>query len=148
MHAREVPPLGRELSNDDVEHEAEALAEVMRRGGNADRWFASRDLAAPDQLAIIAALSIAIGNLVALAQTNVRRLLAYSAVAHAGYALLGIVSATADGFGATLFYSTVYGITLVGAFAVVGWVRRETGGDMETARSTRPATQPRNSTRG
>jgi NADH-quinone oxidoreductase subunit N len=80
-------------------------------------------------LAIIAALSIALGNLVALAQTNVRRLLAYSAVAHAGYALLGIVSATADGFGATLFYSTVYGITLIGAFAVVGWVRRETGGD-------------------
>ena len=80
-------------------------------------------------LAIISALSILIGNLTALAQSNVRRLLAYSAVAHAGYALLGIVSATPDGFAATLFYTTIYGITLVGAFAVVGWVRRETGGD-------------------
>jgi NADH-quinone oxidoreductase subunit N len=80
-------------------------------------------------LAVIAALSIVIGNLVALVQTNVRRLLAYSAVAHAGYSLLGIVSGSSDGFAATLFYSTVYGITLVGAFAVVGWVRRETGGD-------------------
>jgi NADH-quinone oxidoreductase subunit N len=80
-------------------------------------------------LAIVAAVSIAIGNLVALAQTNVRRLLAYSAVAHAGYTLLGIVAATPEGFAATLFYTTIYGITLVGAFAVVGWVRRETGGD-------------------
>jgi NADH-quinone oxidoreductase subunit N len=80
-------------------------------------------------VAIIAALSILIGNLTALVQSNVRRLLAYSAVAHAGYSLLGIVSATPEGFAATLFYTTIYGITLVGAFAVVGWVRRETGGD-------------------
>jgi NADH-quinone oxidoreductase subunit N len=80
-------------------------------------------------LAVIAALSILVGNLVALVQTNVRRLLAYSAVAHAGYSLLGVVSATPEGFAATLFYTTTYAITLVGAFAVVGWVRRETGGD-------------------
>ena len=80
-------------------------------------------------LGVIAVLSIVIGNLVALAQSNVRRLLAYSAVGHAGYALLGIVSGTPEGFAATLFYATVYAITLVGAFAVVGWVRRETGGD-------------------
>jgi NADH-quinone oxidoreductase subunit N len=80
-------------------------------------------------LAVIAALSILLGNLVALAQVNVRRLLAYSAVAHAGYTLLGIVAATPEGFAATLFYAIVYAITLVGAFAVIGWVRRETGGD-------------------
>lgn len=80
-------------------------------------------------LSAIAALSILTGNLVALAQTNVRRLLAYSAVAHAGYALLGIIGGTPEGFVATLFYATIYGITLVGAFGVVGWVRRETGGD-------------------
>src|SRR5205814_7738903 len=80
-------------------------------------------------LAIIAALSILVGNLVALVQTNVRRLLAYSAVAQAGYSLLGIVSASPEGFTATLFYTTIYAITLVGAFAVVGLVRRETGGD-------------------
>src|SRR5207244_856106 len=53
-------------------------------------------------LAVLAALSILIGNLVALAQTNVRRLLAYSAVAHAGYTLLGLVAGGRDGFSATL----------------------------------------------
>jgi NADH-quinone oxidoreductase subunit N len=80
-------------------------------------------------LAVLAALSILIGNLVALAQTNVRRLLAYSAVAHAGYTLLGLIAGGRDGFSATLFYATVYAITLVGAFGVVALVRSETGGD-------------------
>src|SRR6266436_9732335 len=80
-------------------------------------------------LAALAALSILVGNLVALVQTNVRRLLAYSAVAHAGYTLLGLVAGGRDGFSATLFYTTVYAFTLVGAFGVVALVRRETGGD-------------------
>lgn len=79
-------------------------------------------------LAVLAALSIIIGNLVALAQSNVRRLLAYSAVAHAGYTLLGIISGAA-GFAATLFYTTVYAFTLVGAFGVIARVRAATGGD-------------------
>jgi NADH-quinone oxidoreductase subunit N len=80
-------------------------------------------------LAVLAALSILLGNLVALAQSNVRRLLAYSAVAHSGYTLLGLVAGGRDGFSATLFYTTVYAVTLVGAFGVVALVRRETGGD-------------------
>src|SRR5256714_2636364 len=80
-------------------------------------------------LAALAALSILLGNLVALVQANLRRLLAYSAVAHAGYTLLGLVAGGRDGFSAALFYSTVYAITLVGAFGVVGLVRNETGGD-------------------
>src|ERR1700741_2550992 len=80
-------------------------------------------------LAVLAALSILVGNFVALAQTNVRRLLAYSAVAHAGYSLLGLVAAGREGFSATLFYTTIYAVTLIGAFAVVGVVKRETGGD-------------------
>src|SRR5213082_153083 len=80
-------------------------------------------------LAVLAALSILVGNLVALAQSNVRRLLAYSAVAHGGYTLIGLVAAGRDGFSAALFYTTTYAITLVGAFGVVGFVRRETGGD-------------------
>src|SRR6202045_3437036 len=80
-------------------------------------------------LAALAALSILLGNFVALAQTNVRRLLAYSAVAHGGYTLLGIVAGGREGFSATLFYTSIYAVTLVGAFAVVGVVRRETGGD-------------------
>jgi NADH-quinone oxidoreductase subunit N len=80
-------------------------------------------------LAALAALSILIGNLVALAQSNVRRLLAYSAVAHAGYTLLGLVAGGREGYSATLFYTTTYAFTLVGAFGVIGLVRRETGGD-------------------
>ncbi len=80
-------------------------------------------------LAVVAACSIVLGNLVALTQKNVRRLLAYSAVAHGGYTLLGLVAGGHDGFAATLFYTTIYGFTLVGAFAVVGLVRRENGGD-------------------
>jgi NADH-quinone oxidoreductase subunit N len=80
-------------------------------------------------LALLAALSILLGNLVALAQSNVRRLLAYSAVAHAGYTLLGLIAGGREGFSATLFYTTVYAFTLVGAFGVVALVRRETGGD-------------------
>ena len=80
-------------------------------------------------LAALAALSILLGNLVALVQSNVRRLLAYSAVAHAGYTLLGLVAGGPDGFRATLFYTTIYAFTLVGAFGVVALVRRETGGD-------------------
>src|SRR5438477_1173654 len=80
-------------------------------------------------LAALAALSIVIGNLVALAQSNVRRLLAYSAVAHAGYTLIGFVAGDRQGFSAALFYTTVYAVTLVGAFGVVGVVRRETGSD-------------------
>src|SRR3954463_3176229 len=80
-------------------------------------------------LAAMAALSILIGNLVALAQTNVRRLLAYSAVAHAGYTLLGLVAGGREGFSATLFYTTTYALTLLGAFGVIAVVRQETGGD-------------------
>jgi len=80
-------------------------------------------------LAALAALSILIGNMVALAQSNVRRLLAYSAVAHGGYTLIGLVAGGRDGFSAALFYTTTYAITLVGAFGVVGLVRRETDGD-------------------
>ena len=80
-------------------------------------------------LATLSALSILLGNFVALAQLNVRRLLAYSAVAHGGYTLIGLVAGGRDGFSAALFYTTTYAVTLVGAFGVVGFVRRETGGD-------------------
>ena len=80
-------------------------------------------------LGALAALSILVGNFVGLAQTNVRRLLAYSAVAHAGYTLLGLVAGGREGFSATLFYTSIYAITLLGAFGVVALVRKETGGD-------------------
>lgn len=80
-------------------------------------------------VAVIAALSIIVGNLGALAQKNLRRLLAYSAVAHAGYTLIGILAGGIDGYAATLFYATTYAVSILGAFGVISWVRRSVGGD-------------------
>jgi NADH-quinone oxidoreductase subunit N len=80
-------------------------------------------------IAALAALSIIIGNVVALTQRNLRRLLAYSAVAHSGYTLLGLLAGGREGFAATLFYTTIYAFTLVGAFGIVAIVRSEAGGD-------------------
>ena len=79
-------------------------------------------------LAIMAALSIVLGNLAALVQTNVKRLLAYSAIAHSGYMLLGLTSANVPGFTAVLFYVIVYALTTIGAFGVVSVVERRRGG--------------------
>lgn len=80
-------------------------------------------------VAIVAALSMVLGNLVAILQTSVRRLLAYSAIAHAGYMLLGILSHTNQSFSALLYYAITYALTVLGAFGVVAVVEKETGGD-------------------
>jgi NADH-quinone oxidoreductase subunit N len=80
-------------------------------------------------VAIVATLSMVLGNLVAILQTSVRRLLAYSAVAHAGYMLLGIATHTDQSFRALLYYAITYALTLLGAFGVVAMVEEETGGD-------------------
>jgi NADH-quinone oxidoreductase subunit N len=80
-------------------------------------------------VAIVAALSMVLGNLVAILQTSVRRLLAYSAIAHAGYMLLGILSHTGPSFSALLYYAITYALTVLGAFGVVALVEEETGGD-------------------
>ena len=73
--------------------------------------------------------SIVLGNLAALAQTSVRRLLAYSAIAHAGYMLLGIAAHTSQSGAAVLYYVLTYALTTVGAFGVIGIVERSTGSD-------------------
>jgi NADH-quinone oxidoreductase subunit N len=70
-------------------------------------------------LEIIAIFSLFIGNLVAITQDNLKRMLAYSGIAHAGYILLGILPGTAQGFSATLFYIAAYAVMNFGAFAVV-----------------------------
>ena len=79
----------------------------------------------------LSVLSMVFGNLAALAQSSVRRLLAYSAVAHAGYILLGLAffSWTNASAQAILYYSVTYGLTTIGAFGVVGVVERATGSD-------------------
>ena len=64
-------------------------------------------------------LTMTVANLVALAQTNLKRLLAYSSIAHAGYLLIAVVCRPDDGVSAILFYLTSYGLMTVGAFAVL-----------------------------
>ena len=71
-------------------------------------------------VALIAAASLLIGNFGALAQTNVRRLLAYSAIAHSGAILLGVIAARDAGVGPLFYYAATYGIATVGAFGVIG----------------------------
>ncbi len=67
---------------------------------------------------LLAAASMLVGNLAALAQSNVRRLLAYSAIAHAGGILLGVIASGRSGPGPLFFYLTTYGIATAGAFGV------------------------------
>jgi NADH-quinone oxidoreductase subunit N len=92
-------------------------------------------------LVVLAVASMILGNLAALAQSSVRRLLAYSAIAHAGYILLGLAFVSYKQGGpqyfvystvnerAVLYYIVTYGLTTIGAFGVVGVVERAAGSD-------------------
>ena len=73
-------------------------------------------------LMVLAVLSMVAGNVAAIVQTNVKRLLAYSAIAHAGYALLALLADRRHALSALLFYTITYAFTVLGAFAVVGVV--------------------------
>jgi NADH-quinone oxidoreductase subunit N len=70
-------------------------------------------------LVALAALSIFLGSLLALSQTNMKRLLAYSSISHAGYALLGLIAGTPDGAAATMSYAFLYAFMTLGAFGIV-----------------------------
>jgi NADH-quinone oxidoreductase subunit N len=79
----------------------------------------------------LAIVTMTVANLVALAQTNIKRLLAFSSIAHAGYLLIAVVCRPDDGVRAILFYLTAYSLMTVGAFAVLAAVGR---GDAESER--------------
>jgi NADH-quinone oxidoreductase subunit N len=70
-------------------------------------------------LAVLSVLSMAIGNIVAIAQSNLKRMLAYSTISHVGYVLLGILSGTAQGYQAAMFYMISYIIVAAGAFGMI-----------------------------
>jgi NADH-quinone oxidoreductase subunit N len=70
-------------------------------------------------LAVLAVLSLAIGNLAAIMQTNLKRMLAYSTVSHIGFLLLGLASGTSDGFAASMFYAITYAIGAAAAFGLI-----------------------------
>ena len=70
-------------------------------------------------LVILAVLSIGIGNVVAMAQTNLKRMLAYSTISHVGFLILGILAGTEEGYSAAMFYTITYAIMAVGAFGMI-----------------------------
>src|ERR1051325_1937839 len=80
-------------------------------------------------VAIVAAASMVLGNLVAIVQNSVRRLLAYSAIAHAGYMLLGVLAHGGQSLAALTYYVVTYGLTTLGAFGVVLVVQQREGSD-------------------
>ena len=85
-------------------------------GGLADDWS--------QMLAILAVLSMAAGNVIAIAQTNIKRMLAYSAIAHVGFVFVGMVSGSPAGYAASMFYVLTYALMALGGFAMVIWLGR------------------------
>jgi NADH-quinone oxidoreductase subunit N len=77
---------------------------------------------------VVATLTMLVGAVVAITQTDVKRLLAYSSIAHAGFILTGVMAVSRAGLSSTLFYLVAYGFTTVGAFAVITLVR-DAGGE-------------------
>ncbi|MGA2662045.1 MAG: NADH-quinone oxidoreductase subunit N [Verrucomicrobiota bacterium] len=108
------------------------FAKVMSTGfagvEGSGAWLAFRAGWVP-LLAVLAGASMVLGNLAALVQSSVRRLLAYSAVAHAGYMLLGVMSGAGAGLAPLLYYALTYSLSVLGAFGVVSIVRQRAGGD-------------------
>jgi NADH-quinone oxidoreductase subunit N len=72
-----------------------------------------------DMLVILAVLSMAVGNLAAIAQTNLKRMLAYSTISHMGFMLLGILAGTQNGYGSAMFYVLVYVLMSLGGFGMI-----------------------------
>jgi NADH-quinone oxidoreductase subunit N len=91
------------------------LAEGL--GGVADAW--------QDMLIVLAALSIIVGNVVAIAQTNIKRLLAYSTISHVGFIFLGVLAANPAGYRAAMFYTLTYVVMTTAAFGIVLWMSRK-----------------------
>ena len=78
-------------------------------------------------LGIIAVLTMLVGSVLAVTQTDIKRLLAYSSIANAGYLLVGVLALNRDGSRSTMFYLVAYGFTVIAAFGVVTLVRDADG---------------------
>ncbi len=76
-------------------------------------------------LTALAVLTMAVGNIAAIAQRNIKRMLAYSTIGHVGFVLLGLIAANADGYAGVLTYMTIYLFMSMGAFAMIILMRRE-----------------------
>ncbi|QKT02569.1 NADH-quinone oxidoreductase subunit NuoN [Ectothiorhodospiraceae bacterium 2226] len=73
---------------------------------------------------ILAVLSLAVGNVVAIAQSNIKRMLAYSTIAHVGFLLLGLLAGTPEGYAAAMFYTIAYVLMGLGAFGMIVFLSR------------------------
>ncbi len=93
-----------------------------------------------DMLAPLAVLSMVFGNIIAIAQTNLKRLLAYSAIGNVGFILLGFVAGSAEGYQAALYYTIAYVIM------TLGFLRRTHAGKQRRFRSRRTLTSSRDCT--
>lgn len=78
-----------------------------------------------DMLVMLAVLSMIIGNVVAIAQSNLKRMLAYSTISHVGFLLMGVLSGTDEGFAASLFYTLIYAMMTLGAFGMILLLSRQ-----------------------
>ncbi|MGA7981101.1 MAG: NADH-quinone oxidoreductase subunit NuoN [Chromatiaceae bacterium] len=76
-------------------------------------------------LIVLSVLSMALGNVVAIAQSNIKRMLAYSTISHVGFIFLGILAGTAQGYAAAMFYAIVYALMAAGAFGVLVLLSRK-----------------------
>src|SRR6201994_1109712 len=79
---------------------------------------------------VVAILTMLVGAVIAVTQTDVKRLLAYSSIAHAGFILTAVIASSTDGLSSSLFYLAVYGMSTIGAFAVITLVR-DSGGEAD-----------------
>ncbi|MDH5592562.1 MAG: NADH-quinone oxidoreductase subunit N, partial [Gammaproteobacteria bacterium] len=76
-------------------------------------------------LIMLSVLSMIVGNVVAIAQTNLKRMLAYSTISHVGFILLGILSGSQEGYAASMFYALVYAVMSLGAFGMIILMSRQ-----------------------
>ena len=93
-----------------------------------EEWLSVAKYVGPT-FGLIAAVTATFGNLAAYRQTNLKRLLAYSTIAHAGYMLMGLSTFLAEGVAAVLFYLVAYLTMNLGAFAIVAFIRNKTGSE-------------------
>lgn len=75
-------------------------------------------------LTILAILSMVLGNIIAIAQTNLKRMFAYSTISHVGFILMGVIAGTEAGYGASMFYAIVYALMSVGGFGMIALLSR------------------------
>ena len=74
---------------------------------------------------VLTVLSLAVGNIIAIAQTNIKRMLAYSTISHVGFILLGILAGTAEGYSSAMFYTISYAMMSLGGFGVIMLMARQ-----------------------